>query len=199
MVVLHGFPSSGNTRKVRWALEELGVPYELRVIDLPKGEQRRADYLALNPNGKVPTLVDDGLVLWESDAILWHLATKHGGLVPDPIALGHQWMFWNAHHLGEVTYKARVYRMTATRTGRPFDREHHAAITRGAGPTLAILDAHLAAHSHVVGSALSIADLALAMNITFGIEEGAALEPFARVHAWHDTLVARPAFRASSP
>ena len=195
MLVLHGHPRSGNTRKVRWALQELGLSYELGVIDLAKGEQRHADYLALNPNGTVPTLVDDGLVVWESDAILWHLATKHGALVPDPLAHGMQWMSWNAHHLGEVTYKARVYRMVSARTGSPFDPAHHASITRAAGPVLAILDAHLAKSSRVVGSALSIADLALAMNVTLGLEEGAVIEPFEHVRAWHRELAARPAYR----
>src|SRR5207302_2192534 len=76
MLELYGHPQSGATRKVRWALEEQGLAYELRTIDLRLGEHRRADYLKMNPSGRVPTLVDGTFVLWESDAILWHTARE---------------------------------------------------------------------------------------------------------------------------
>jgi hypothetical protein len=106
MLILHGDPVSGNTRKVRWALEELSVPYELRTVALAKGEHKRPEYLALNLNGKVPTIEDDGFVLWESDAILWYLAESpgRGALLPPgekDRALVHQWMDWNAQHLAD--------------------------------------------------------------------------------------------------
>ena len=74
-----------NGRKVSIALEEIGVPYEVHAVDLGKNEQLTPAFLALNPNHKIPVLEDEGLVIWESGAILLHLAEKHGKLLPaDP-------------------------------------------------------------------------------------------------------------------
>src|SRR4029453_15023160 len=76
MFTLYTAPSSGNGRKVHMFLEEGGAQYQLSRLDLMKGEQKNSEYLKLNPNGKVPTLVDNGFVLWESNAILLYLAEK---------------------------------------------------------------------------------------------------------------------------
>ena len=76
MFTLYTAPLSGNGRKVHIFLEEVGAQYQLSRLDLLKGEQKSSEYLKLNPNGKVPTLVDDGFVLWESNAILLYLAEK---------------------------------------------------------------------------------------------------------------------------
>jgi GST-like protein len=74
-----------NGRKVSIALEELGLRYEVEPIKLDAGEQLSPTFLAKNPNHKIPVLEDDGLVIWESGAILLHLAEKHGKLLPaDP-------------------------------------------------------------------------------------------------------------------
>ena len=74
-----------NGRKVSIALEEIGAAYEVKRLDLEKKEQLEPSFLALNPNHKIPTIEDDGLVLWESGAILLYLAEKHGKLLPaDP-------------------------------------------------------------------------------------------------------------------
>jgi glutathione S-transferase len=204
MIALYGNARSGNTRKVRWALEELGEAYEFHVLDLFKGEQRRTDYVALNPNGKVPTVVDDGFVLWESDAILWYLAETRGRgvLAPEGArerALVQQWMCWNAYHLSEGTYRARALRMTALRTSTPLDQQRHREIVTGAAPTIAILDGHLSGREHIAGERLTIADLALGMNVAFGLEEGVALAPFDNVRRWFDKLASRPAYQKANP
>jgi GST-like protein len=81
MLALYTAPTP-NGRKVSIALEELGVPYDVHVVDLARGEQHRADFLRLCPNHKIPVIDDDGFVLWESGAILLFLAEKHGGLLP---------------------------------------------------------------------------------------------------------------------
>ena len=74
-----------NGRKASIALEELGVPYEVRHVHLDAGEQLKEEFVALNPNHKIPVLEDDDLVIWESGAILLHLAERHGKLLPaDP-------------------------------------------------------------------------------------------------------------------
>lgn len=83
MLTLYHSPQSRSIRP-RWLLEEIGAPYELRLIDLQRGDQKRPDYLRLNPNGAVPTLVDGDLVLWESAAICQYLTDKFPdkGLAP---------------------------------------------------------------------------------------------------------------------
>ena len=74
-----------NGRKVSIALEELSLPYEVVSVDLASGEQNQEAFLALNPNNKIPVIDDDGQIIWESGAILLHLAEKYGGLLPkDP-------------------------------------------------------------------------------------------------------------------
>jgi glutathione S-transferase len=84
-VTLYHAPRSRSLR-ARWLLEELGVPYEVRLLDLDKGDHKRADYLALNPMGKVPTVVVDGHPVWESPAIVAHLCDlfPEAGLAPAP-------------------------------------------------------------------------------------------------------------------
>jgi GST-like protein len=84
MLKLHTW-TTPNGRKASIALEEIGVPYEVHAVDLGKNEQLTPAFLALNPNHKIPVLEDDGLVIWESGAILLHLAEKHRKLLPaDP-------------------------------------------------------------------------------------------------------------------
>jgi len=70
-------------QSVVWYLEELGIPYQYKKLDLRAGENLQPEYLAINPIGKVPALVDDGFNVWESGAILWHLAKKHGKIPSD--------------------------------------------------------------------------------------------------------------------
>jgi GST-like protein len=102
MIRLHtaGTP---NGEKAKIALEELGLDYEQRIVRLAEGEQMSEDFLALNPNHKIPVLEDDGLVVWESGAILLHLAEKYGGLLPqDPAGRIHaiQYAFFQTGGIG---------------------------------------------------------------------------------------------------
>ena len=102
MIRLHTAPTP-NGRKVSIALEEIGVPYEVRWVHLERNEQLAPEFLALNPNHKIPVLEDDGLVIWESGAILLHLAEKYGKLLPaDPAGRIHaiQYAFFQTGGIG---------------------------------------------------------------------------------------------------
>jgi GST-like protein len=102
MLRLHTAPTP-NGRKASIALEELGLPYEVRHVDLENGEQLTPEFLALNPNHKIPVLEDGDLVVWESGAILTHLAEKYGKLLPrDPKGriAAIQYAFFQAGGLG---------------------------------------------------------------------------------------------------
>jgi GST-like protein len=102
MIRLHT-AQTPNGRKVSIALEEIGVPYEVRHVRLDRNEQMTPEFLALNPNHKIPVLEDDGLVVWESGAILLHLAEKYGKLLPaDPAGRIHaiQYAFFQTGGIG---------------------------------------------------------------------------------------------------
>jgi glutathione S-transferase len=87
---------------VQWYLEELGVPYEFVLLDMQAGEHRKPEFLAINPIGKVPAIVDGDLQLWESGAILFYLAQKYGKLPPSPEeqAIINQWILFGNATLG---------------------------------------------------------------------------------------------------
>jgi len=99
---LYGFPPSPNTWKVRAVAAHVSVPLELALVDLSKGQQRTPEYLALNPTGRTPTLVDGDLVLWESTAIMHYLANqKPNSLWPsNPRARADimRWQSWQLQH-----------------------------------------------------------------------------------------------------
>src|SRR5947209_5312339 len=116
-IKLYGFGSSPNVRKVSLLAAALNIPLTHVTLDFNKGEFGSPDYLAKNPNGKVPTIDDDGFVLWESAAILRYLAAKRPerGLVPPDLleqAQLDQWLFWWTAHLepalDRLVYERRV-------------------------------------------------------------------------------------------
>jgi glutathione S-transferase len=202
MVTLYGHPYSPNSRKVHWALEELGAPYEFRTIDLPRREQKQPDYLRLNPNGRVPTLVDGDFVLYESNAILRYLADKLGKLLPDPPhlrALVDQWVCWQSSDLAPAIGRPWWMKTVGPLVGQPVDEAKHKALIDAAHKPLTILDAHLAGKPLVVGEELSIADIALASFAALTPQAGIDLAPFAHVAAWLARLGERPAFKKTRP
>jgi glutathione S-transferase len=196
---LYDFAFSPNCRKVRALVYELGIAVELVPIDLVKGAQRSPDFLALNPNGRVPVLVDGDFVLWESTAILRYLAAKSGSaLVPaDPRALAEvdRWLSWQLAHLGPAMSKVAFERIVKKVTGQGAPDE--AAIAAGSADfakLTAILDRAIAGREHLAG-ALSIADFALAAHYSLAAIAGLDLGGFANVNAWLSRMLARDSMR----
>jgi len=163
---------------VRWYLEELQVPYEFVLLDMRAGEHLQPTFLAINPFGKVPAIVDGDLVLWESGAILLYLSRRYGPpLDPAAEAVQAQWILFANATLGpEVFVEAR--------------REQ--AMPRLVGG----LDALLANQPFVAGDQFSAADVAVG-SILFYIPLmlKVDLSPYARVSAYLARLGARPAFQ----
>lgn len=117
MTILHGDPISGSCQKVHWTADHLGIATEWRDVDLLKGETRTPEFLALNPDGRVPNLVlDDGRVLSESNAIIAYLA-RGSALVPgEPFTHAKmlQWMFWEQYsHEPYVACAASIWSISA--------------------------------------------------------------------------------------
>jgi len=170
---LYHHPMSTNARRAVMAAIELRAKIDLVLVDLAKGDQRKPDFLALNPNGKVPVLDDDGFVLWESHAIMQYLADKTPGqtLYPQETrarADVNRWLFWNAHHFQPAVSILAWERVVKPLIGQgPADEM---AVKRGEGLVTelsAVLDHHLAGRAWIAGDKLTLADLAIATPLSF--------------------------------
>jgi GST-like protein len=201
--------TSPNTRKVLIALEELGLPYAIKWTDIREGDQFQPDYLAINPNGKVPAIVDhEGptgrpLALFESGAILIYLAEKTGRLLPvDPDERWHAiaWTVWQVANLGPMAGQAAHFVSHAPKAGihDEYARGRYVGEVRR---LYAVLETALADRDHLVGE-FSIADIACFpwTRVAAGHGVDVAAE-FPRVHAWSRRIGARPSakVRISDP
>jgi GST-like protein len=193
---LYHFPSP-NPQKVTFALKELGLDCELVPVDLAKGEHRQAAFLAINPFGRVPVLVDRDLTLPESHAILAYLGDKTSRLLPTSgagRAEALHWLFFLSQHImppaGEVAlrFRAKVF-------GRPLDAAGEATIKRGeeALPApLAILEGHLAGNKWIMGADFGLVDCAYCPVLNVVEKSSFGLSGYPKVAAYLDACRARP-------
>jgi glutathione S-transferase len=165
---LYHHPFSSNARRARMTAVHLDAKLELVVVDLAKGEQRRPEFLRINPNGRVPVLDDDGFLLWESHAIMQYLADKTPGqtLYPQESrarADVNRWLFWSAHHFAPAVAILGWERVVKPLIGA--GEPDPAAITRGealVSDLARILDEHLAGKQWIAQNRLTLADFAIA-------------------------------------
>jgi glutathione S-transferase len=196
---LYDYAFSPNSRKVRAVAYELGVALQLQHVDLVKGEQRAANYLAVNPNGRVPVLVDHDFVLWESTAIIRYLSAKHGGALVPKTAQGQaevdRWLAWQLAHLGPAMSKVAFERIVKKLTGQGTpDLDVIATGTADFAKLSAILDAALQGREYLAGE-LSLADFALGSHYSLATMCGLDLAPHPRVGAWLERVLARDSMR----
>ena len=152
---LYHFPSP-NPQKVTFALKELGLDCEIVPVDLAKGEQRQPDFLALNPFGRVPVLVDDGVKLWESHAILAYLGEKTGQLWPSSAA-GRadalKWLFFLSQHITPPAGEIAFNRIAAKLLGIPSDEAAIALGEKALPGVVGIIEGQLAGNKWITGGA----------------------------------------------
>jgi glutathione S-transferase len=190
--------SSINVRKVLWAADELGLSYQREDWGLPLRDPKTPEFRALNPNGQVPVLVeDDGFALWESNAILLHLAEAHGALLPASgrarsVAL--QWLGWQATDLNNAYHYAFVALVR-----RAADHDDPAQIARSAErwrSAMRILDGQLEkTGAFVAGDTFTVADIALGLCIHRWYGTPIERPGLAHVARYYDMLRARPQAR----
>ncbi len=199
MIKLYGHPFSLNARKAHWALEELGLPYEYQVVHLPKGEHKKAEFLALNPAGRIPVLTDGDTKVSESNAIVLYLAEEygHGKLVPDDRkarGLLLQWMFWQVSDGSTTLSRPWYLRVVAPMmTQQPVDETAVAqAITNAAAP-LRFLDSALGQSDYLTGGNFSAADICVAEAVLLAQTGGVDTASYANVSRWVDLVSKRPA------
>lgn len=183
---------------VHWLLIELGVPYELRLVDTKSGEQKRPDYLALNPNGVVPTLVVDGRPLFECSALVQTLADGYpqAGLAPaldDPErAHYNQWMF---HLANAVQPLFRIWWYPHEVAGPEHAELARECVAPRIDAAWSRLDAHLAANGpHLLGDRLSAADFYLVMLMRWARATPKPATEYPHLAALARRLRARPSF-----
>ena len=177
-------------------LEEAGVPYDLTFIDFAKSEQKAPDFLELNPNGKIPTIVDrdEGRAIFESGAILWHLAEKYGQfLSQDAVEKSEtlQWLLFQVGHVGPMMGQAMYFQRIAAPNGQveEFSINRYVAESRR---LLEVLNTRLEGRNYIVGD-YSIADMMIypwARAYPWAFVE---VDDLPHLKAWFDRIDARPA------
>jgi glutathione S-transferase len=191
---------SPNALRVRAVANELGITLEIVDIDLRKGENRTDRFLKLNPNGKVPVLVDGDFVLWESRAINAYLASlkPEAGLYPADArkrALIDQWSYLQAIHLGPAMQRIAFERFVKGKFGMgAADENALAGPLKDVAQFLPILDAELAGKEWIAGK-LSIADFAVGSTFMYRKEANIPLSSAPHVAGWIERLEARPSWQ----
>lgn len=191
--------TSPNARKVLMMLEELGLPYRVLWTDISAGDQHTDDYRRINPNGKVPALVDhEGpggkpITLFESGAILLYLAEKTGRLLPsDPARRWNviQWLFWQTSSQGPLLGQAAHFVSHAANRG--IDVQYAIGRYQSEATRLyAVLETQLTDREYIDG-ALSVADIAIFPWVRVAKGQGVNLEDFPAVKRWCESIAARP-------
>ncbi|MEM6677935.1 MAG: glutathione binding-like protein [Pseudomonadota bacterium] len=179
-------------------LEEAGVPYDLTFIDFAKNEQKAPSYLKLNPNGRIPTIVDRSngdFAVFESGAILWYLAEKYGVFLPEAAKARSetlQWLMFQMGGIGPMMGQAMYFQRIAAPNGHeePFSIKRYVDETRR---LLEVLNTRLSEHAWLAGDSYTIADMATypwARAYPWAMVEIDGLD---HLKGWFDRLDARPA------
>ena len=194
MIKLHGSTAS-RAHRVLWALKELGVPYQHIPTAFQDGSTHQPEFLAINPNGRVPALDDDGLLLCESLSINLYLAKKYGGALAlnglTEETLATQWSFWVVTEVEKPLLLASANLILFAEGQRVAD-EAELALAKLARP-LKVLEAHLGTRPYLLGDRFSVADLNVATVMDFVPLAGINVDAYPHVKAWLLTCLERPA------
>jgi GST-like protein len=193
MIELYTAPTP-NGWKVSIALEELGLPYAAHLIDILKGVQKEPWFLAINPNGRIPAIVDrdaDDFAIFESGAILIYLAEKTGRLMPRDAkgrSLVLQWLMFQMGGVGPMMGQANVFFRYFPEKIAPAIERYQNEVKR----LLGVLDGRLKDHEYLAGD-YSIADIANWSWVRTHNWSGVAIGDFPHLKRWLDTIAMRPA------
>jgi len=196
MLKIWGRTNSVNAKKALWALEELKVPYERIDAGMQFGVVNTPEYRKMNPNGLVPTIDDDGFILWESHVIVRYLSAKHGAgsLWPTDLRVradADRWMDW------AFTFAAALRPVFWNLIRTPAEKRDHKLVSEGAqkaGELATYVDARLADRPYVAGNALTMGDIPLGCHLQLWFRLDIARPPVPHLQAWFDRLCTRPAY-----
>lgn len=199
MLKILGRATSSNVQKVVWLCDELDIAYDRTDIGGPFGGNDQPDYLSLNPNGVVPTIDDDGFVLWESNSIVRYLAEKHGAgtrFYPADIqarASAGRWMDWTLTSL--QARHVPVYQGLVRQTEAERDYDKISAARDLWAKANRVLDIWLADHEYLSGDDFGIGDIPPSPFTFRWFNLDIEREDYPHLKRWHDAVCARPAFR----
>lgn len=198
---LYAHPYSNAARRVHMLCEECAIPYTYETVDLMKGEQYAPDFLAINPNAKVPAIEDDGFMLWESNAIMRYLAEKYGASSwwpkePEARARVDQWLDWTQTRLGPEAGKIMFNTLFAGDNG---DKQAIESAKKWLEKILPVMDSTLSKSDYLCGDTLTLADLAAVTNIAYLEMCEYDLGAYPNVNKWYRALKQRPSFAATAP
>jgi glutathione S-transferase len=200
MIKIWGRNTSSNVQKVMWAIGEIGLPHERIDIGGSFGKNREPAYLAMNPNGLVPTLEEeDGFLLWESNSIVRYLAAKHKAAVLEPEDLHNRanaskWMDWQLSVAGPAITPV-FWGLIRT----PPEKRYHAAIEEGKKKTTAamqMMEAQLGKTAYLAGGAFSYGDIPVGIMAYRYRQLVPDRPPLPNFERWYAAISARPAFKA---
>ena len=187
---LYHHPMSSNARRVRMTAILLDLPLDLELVDIASGGGQDADYLSVNPNGKVPTLVDGDMVLWESHAIMTYLADKKPSNTLYPTELAkrarvNQWLFWVSSHFSASTGMLVNQKFLKQMMGRgPADPSIVQLAETEFTRCCRVLDAHFAKNKYLCGDAMTLADVSLSAPLMYVTPAKLPIEGHANLNAW---------------
>ena len=202
---LYYHPISINCRKALMVAAVLGIDLELQLLDVGKGAHGSPEYLAINPNGMIPTLEDDGFVLWESNAIAQYLTSKSAtsALFPSDRQLRadvSRWQFWDVAHWSRPVQTLAFERLykRAVGLGEPETSAVEKAI-RDFHQFAAVLNSHLDGREFIVGKGLTLADLSIASGLTFAGPAALPVAQYKSVQRWFASIERLDAWKRTAP
>lgn len=190
-------------RKACAVAKYLESPVDFEFLDLGRGEHRTPGYLAINPNGKVPTLVDGGRVLWEADAIMCHLAARcDSDLWPQDARQIEviRWFSWDLQHF--TAHAGTLYFEHIIKSRFGLGDPDPAEVKRATDDWrryAAVLDTHLHGRHWLVGDSITVADFAVAVTLPYANRAHIPLDEFPAITRWHDRLNELDAWREPFP
>ena len=198
MLKIIGRNTSSNVQKVLWICGEMGISFDREDLGGPFGGNDKPEYRALNPNGKVPTIIDDEFVLWESNSCTRYLAAKYapGTLYPDDLtarADAERWMDWQIATVSPTLVPV-FWGMVRT---APEDRDLKAieAARKKLSANIAIMDSRLSNSNYLAGNTFTVGDVPLGITAYRWFNMEIEREPYINVQRWYDLLCDRPAFQ----
>ncbi|MBL4800340.1 MAG: glutathione S-transferase family protein [Emcibacter sp.] len=194
MRIIHGTPYA-RTNYVIWAMKELGLDFEIKPVNPMTGETKSPEYLALNPNGLIPTLEEDGFLLWETTAINSYLAKKYGdGLLwssdPQEEAQIMQWCVFGAIYVDHQAVNHILHKQALPEDMR--DEKILALAKEELRPHLEVLNGHLSDKDYLVAGRFTIADLNLAAMLDYAVKSGYDFSGLGHVQRWLTDCLGRP-------
>jgi glutathione S-transferase len=199
MLKIYGVARSRAFR-ILWMAKELGLDYEHVKVDFASGQTREPGFLALNPNGQVPVIDDDGFILWESMAINLYLAKKYGagGLYPTRLedeARAWQWSFWGMTEVERPVLTAMMNRAVYPEEKR--DKAAADAAEQALAQPLKVLDGALGRSPNLLGESFTVADLNVASILAWARPAQIDMSAVPKVAEWLKNCAERPAARTA--